>query len=554
MRQYRRIGAMLLALTITAVLCIGGVSAKTNPAGQTVDTVLFYVKNSADEEILVSHFTVAQLENDLENGTIDAANHNYSLLDRYVTTVHQEAQGFTVPEFVAYAQAKSSLKSVRSLPLTFAGRDNIRFWEIDQSGFDSKDTYTYDDLYGAARYNFPLLYQYWNYKTQDYWDPAGKLTREQVIDRILKNGEPETVLLSVRAFSQRYMVTEGKYGTDDYNMENLWKNQGLMDSQRTIRVMKPMTETELRSAVPTASDSRYWVANLLLDMDHDPALTSRGKTAVPTAQMTEDADSYYIRFACATPGATILYNHNSISPSYTPTRAYTGGAVKIPRGAFPSGTVTMTCRAVKDGDTDAGVQTLKLTASGTEMAWDNPYSDVVAGSWSFDSVRYVTENHLFDGMGKTSFSPNAPMTRAMLATALYRMAGRPDVTGFAVPFNDVPSTAAYADAVAWAYQAGVVNGAGGGKFAPDASISRQQITAMFYRYAVKVGKADMAESNDLAAFRDAGQLSAYAVDSMQWAVGAGIMNGATATTLVPYGTATRAQVAAMVTRLAQYIR
>ena len=169
-------------------------------------------------------------------------------------------------------------------------------------------------------------------------------------------------------------------------------------------------------------------------------------------------------------------------------------------------------------------------------------------------MRYVTENHLFDGMGKTSFSPNAPMTRAMLATALYRMAGRPDVTGFAVPFNDVPSTAAYADAVAWAYQAGVVNGAGGGKFAPDASISRQQITAMFYRYAVKVGKADMAESNDLAAFRDAGQLSAYAVDSMQWAVGAGIMNGATATTLVPYGTATRAQVAAMVTRLAQYIR
>ena len=84
--------------------------------------------------------------------------------------------------------------------------------------------------------------------------------------------------------------------------------------------------------------------------------------------MTEDADSYYIRFACATPGATILYNHNSISPSYTPTRAYTGGAVKIPRGAFPSGTVTMTCRAVKDGYTDAGVQTLKLTASGTEMA------------------------------------------------------------------------------------------------------------------------------------------------------------------------------------------
>jgi hypothetical protein len=97
------------------------------------------------------------MEADMKAGRIDTTVHNYSLLDRYVTTVHQEAQGFTVPEFVAYAQSKSDLSSLRDLNLTFAGQDEIRFWEIDQTAYDDMDTYTYDNLYGAARYNFPLL-------------------------------------------------------------------------------------------------------------------------------------------------------------------------------------------------------------------------------------------------------------------------------------------------------------------------------------------------------------------------------------------------------------
>lgn len=543
--------AFLLTLALSLSLLGLGAAAKTSPAGQTVGTVLFYVRNSAGEDVLVSRIPVSQMEMDMQAGLIDKTVHNYSVLDRYVTTVHQEAQGFTVPEFVAYAKGKSSLPGLRDLGLSFSGRDEIAFWEIDQSDYDSMDTYSYGALYGTARYNFPLLYQYWNYRTQDYYDPAGVMTQDQVIDHIFANGEPETMLLSVRAFSQRYMITGEKYGTGDYNMENLWSDRDLLDNARTVRMMMPMTKQELYNKTPTAANSRYWVANILLDMAQAPSIASLGKVAAPTVTMTEDDDNYYIRFQCATPGATILYNHNYISPSYTPSSEYTGGDVTIPKSWFPSGTVTMTCRAVKDGHTDEGVQTLTLIASGQRVEWKNPYSDVSDSAWYYGYVEYVSENGLFDAVSVGKFGPEAPMTRAMLVEALYRLAGRPKAAGItATPFTDVAPSAAYADAVAWAYEAGVVAGVSDTAFAPGAGITREQITTMFHRYAEKVAKADTGVADSLASFTDAGLLSDYALKPMQWAVGAGLINGVTANTLAPRGTATRAQVAAMVMRLA----
>ncbi len=553
MKRMRRLTAFLLAAALIMPLCCTDAFAKTNPGGQTVGTVLFYVKNSAGEDVLVSHVTAAEMEADLKAGKIDTANHNYSLLDRYITTVHQEAQGFTVPEFISYAQSKSEAETVRNVSLAFAGQDKVAFWEIDQKGFEEKDTYTYENLYGVKRYNFPALYEYWDYRAQDYYDPAGLLTKEQVVDRIFRSGEEEVFLLAVRAYSQRYMATDDKYGTGDYAMEDLWKNSGLMDTERAIRLMKPMTEEELRNRKASASDTRYWVSNILLDMNKDPAVTSLGKTAAPKAVMTEDADNYYITFDCETSGATVLYNHNYLNPSYAPSAEYTGGDVIIPKSFFPDGTVTMTCRAVKDGYTDAGVITLALKSSGSHTSWKNPYTDVGNGSWYYSYVKYVTENGLFDAAGKGAFAPEAPMTRAMLATALYRLAGSPD-PGEKAPFTDVSANAAYADAVTWAYNAGVVNGKTQFSFAPDASITREQITAMFWRYANNTAKADMTPDNNLKAYTDAGKLSAYAVDCMRWAVGAGLINGTSNTLLTPQGTATRAQVAAMVERIANYVK
>lgn len=498
-KKTKKLVSCLLSAALTmSVLTVPAfeASAKTNPAGQTVDTVLFYVENSSGERILASQIPVSEMEADLEAGNIDRTVHNYSLLDRYVTTVHQEAQGFTVGEFVDYARNKSTVSAIRNADLTFTGQDSVNFWEIDQTGYDDMDSYTYEELYGVTRYNFPMLYRYWDYRSQDYYDPDGNMSGDEVIDYIFENGEPEVFLLSVKAYSSRYMASD-KYGTGDYNMENVWYNSGVMDTQRTIRVMKPMTEEELRNGTSTAADTRYWVARILLEMDDAPDIASQGTVAEPRATMTEDDDYYYIRFSCSTPGATVYYNSNYESVSYAPTSAYDGTAVRLPKSDFPSGTVTMTAQAVKEGCTDAGVVTLTLQSSGTEAAWTNPYSDVSGSNWYYDSVKYVTQEGLFDAVGTGSFGPGQPMTRAMLVTALYRLSGSPAVSS-STSFQDVPADASYADAVAWAYASGVVNGTSDVTFDPQASITREQIAAMFYRYAqaegrrhLRVGTADL---------------------------------------------------------------
>jgi hypothetical protein len=541
MKTARNILPLLLALATFAA----GVpaAAKTTPAGETVGTVLFYAENGDGEQILVSQIPVADMESDMKAGKIDGTVHNYSLLDRFVTTLHQEAQGFTVPEFVAYARDKSSVAELRGLDLSFAGEDVIRFWEIDQTGFDELDTYSYDDLYGVKRYNFPLLYEYWDYAKQDYYDPAGEMARADVIDYIFENGEEEIFLLSVRAFSQRYMVTSEKFGVD-YNMESYWHGQGLLDNERTMRVMKPMTRDELYNKTPTASDTRYWTANVLLGMEKKPDIKPLGAVAEPAAVMTEAGDNYYIRFSCATPGASILYNHNFVSPGYTPTSPYGDGAVVVPKQYFKSGEVTMTARAVKDGYTDAGVVTLKLKSSGTEQnpVSANAYSDVPEGAWYEAAVSYVMDKKLFDTLGGANkFAPESPMTRAMLATALYRAQGSPEVTKFA-DFKDVTRGTPLSAAVSWCNAAEIVLGYEDGAFRPDDEITREQIAAMMYRWA-RHKKEDLSARGDLAAFPDAGETSDWARDYLAWAVGAKIINGMDDGSVSPRGTATRAQVA-----------
>ena len=556
MKLFKRSVSFIAAVLLIAVLCVPGAFAKTVPNGQTVETVLFYVANSDGEDILAARIPVAQMEADMRSGLIDDTNHNYSLLDRYVTTLHQEAQGFTAPEFVAYAQSKSTVPEIREAALTFTGEDKMSFWEIDQSGYDDLDCYSWNELYGVQRYNFPLLYEYWNYRTQDYYDPAGRMSREEVIDHIFANGEPEVFLLSVRAFSQRFMITEEKYDAGDYNMENYWLSEGMMDNLRAIRMMMGMTEEELRGRLPTASNTRYWCANIRLTMADAPKLPSLGEVAAPTASVTENGENYYVTFDCATPGATILYNHNYISPSYTPTCVYEGEPVAVPKQWFGNGTVTMTCRAVKDGWTDAGVVTLTPVSSGeySPPAWVNPYSDVKEGAWYYDYVKFADENAYFDPVGENAFGPDEPMTRAMLATALYRLAGRPGTQGItSTPFTDVAPYADYADAVAWCRFAGVVNGTSETTFAPEDTVTREQIVTMFHRYAAQVAKADMTPCGDLSAFTDADRLASWAEAQMRWAVAAGLINGTSATTLTPQGTATRAQTAALVQRLAAYV-
>ena len=153
---------------------------------------------------------------------------------------------------------------------------------------------------------------------------------------------------------------------------------------------------------------------------------------------------------------------------------------------------------------------------------------------------------LSDGTGIDRFSPNAPLTRAMIVTILYRMAGSPSVSGSS-DFTDVAAGKWFAKAVAWAAANGIVNGYGSGLFGPNDPVTREQLAAILYRYAVYGGMTAVTLEENLGSFADTAQLSAYAIQAMNWAVGQGLINGS-GSNLVPKAQATRAQVAAIIHR------
>lgn len=153
---------------------------------------------------------------------------------------------------------------------------------------------------------------------------------------------------------------------------------------------------------------------------------------------------------------------------------------------------------------------------------------------------------LFDTIKNGQFGPEQPMTRAMLATALYRLAGAPAVSDSGV-FSDVLTDAPYAAAVTWAYSAGVVTGTSATTFAPNGNITREQLAVMLYRFA-KWAKMEVSASGELSAFTDAGSVSSWAMDATKWAVGFQLLSGMGDGTLAPQGAATRAQVAQILTR------
>ena len=156
-----------------------------------------------------------------------------------------------------------------------------------------------------------------------------------------------------------------------------------------------------------------------------------------------------------------------------------------------------------------------------------------------------------EGVDDTLFAPNASLTRKMLVTILWRVEGKP-VVNYYMPFTDVDGAAWYAEAVRWAASEGIVNGVTDTSFAPDDPITREQLAAILYRYAKAKGyDVSIGEETNILSYADFAQISEYAIPAMQLACGAGIINGFTESTLVPQGTATRAQVATMLMRFCE---
>lgn len=171
------------------------------------------------------------------------------------------------------------------------------------------------------------------------------------------------------------------------------------------------------------------------------------------------------------------------------------------------------------------------------------FQDVGQNDWFASAVRYVTGKSLMNGESTTAFAPNENMSRAMLATVLYRMSG--ETAEADSSFRDVSSSAYYAAAVNWAWSEGIVNGTGADVFSPNASITREQLAAMLYRYA-----GEPSVSADLSAYTDTVDISPYASKAVEWCVAKGILSGESATRLAPQDTATRAECAAMLQRFA----
>ena len=179
------------------------------------------------------------------------------------------------------------------------------------------------------------------------------------------------------------------------------------------------------------------------------------------------------------------------------------------------------------------------------------FTDVTQNDWFYDDVQFVVENGLFNGTSTTTFSPNAAMNRAMLVTVLYRLEGEPKVTGSSV-FDDVAANQWYTDAVIWATGHAIVNGYGNGKFGPTDSITREQMAAILYRYA-QYKNYGVKASNSLTHYGDYAQISPYALQALKWANAEGLINGRASTTLAPQGTATRAEVAAILHRFVKNV-
>lgn len=203
--------------------------------------------------------------------------------------------------------------------------------------------------------------------------------------------------------------------------------------------------------------------------------------------------------------------------------------------------VTVTVTFKEEGKTEDKEETNETEETTTPETV--AFSDVSESDWFYKGVSYVVENGMMNGVGENQFAPNAPLTREMLAVVLYNMEKQPESTGVN-PFADVKADMWYTDAIVWANANGIVAGYDDSTFGLGDSITREQLAAILYRYAQMKGY-DVTEKADLTGYADSAAISGYAVEAMQWANANGIVNGMTATTLAPQGTATRAQVATM---------
>lgn len=180
-----------------------------------------------------------------------------------------------------------------------------------------------------------------------------------------------------------------------------------------------------------------------------------------------------------------------------------------------------------------------------------PFTDLTEADWFYGDVAWVYENGLMNGLSTTAFGAEAATSRGMIVTILWRLEGQPASAG-ACPFADVAAGSYYEQAIAWAAENGIITGISATEFQPDVNITREQFATILYRYAKNYKGYDVSvgEDTNILSYSDAFSISDYAFPALQWACGAGLMNGSD-DTLMPGCFATRAQAAALLHRFCQ---
>ena len=359
------------------------------------------------------------------------------------------------------------------------------------------------------------------------------------------------------------------------------------------------TVTTKSAAVAEVNGNRYTSFQDAVDAAGDNAIVEVLKNENLTATMSGESRTIHVKNGTDKSSITVTingttktiaqnqsetftYTHSSSSGTTrysVEVRGTTGGTVTAsPTRAAKGATVTLTVRADEgyqlDGltVTDSKGGTVKLTDKGSgtytftmpaskvtvqatftqNQSGTLPFTDVKTGDWFYEAVQYVYDKGMMTGVSADRFAPASTTTRGMIVTILYRLENEPAVSGD-LPFTDVERGAWYANAVAWAGANDIVNGTSATTFAPNSPITREQMATMLYRFAQYKGMDAVTLQENLTGYPDGDQVSDYAIPAMNWAVGQGLIAGMENGTLVPQGSATRAQVATILMRFCESI-
>lgn len=345
---------------------------------------------------------------------------------------------------------------------------------------------------------------------------------------VSRNGRV-TVMVTLDKASTNGLI-EASYDARDLELVSV-NGKATLNSANTSEDGKVV----LAYAYKHAAASRTTVAELVF--------TSRNKSDT-TVTLTQKEDGTQTGLNTVTAVAVRMP-----ADPYYPGGGGGGGSTTQP-GSKP-GDTTEPGDSTEPGDTTTQppVPVVPDAAAAAEIV--GQYEDLTVGSWYQEAVAYVVANNLMSGTGDGSFSPNTPMSRAMLVTVLHRAAGLPAASGSAI-FSDVASGMWYSDAVDWAASSEIVGGVGNGNFNPNGNVSRQELAVILWRYAQMLGLSVATDGTTMPDFADRDQIAAWAGEAMSWAYRTGILTG-DGNSLRPTDGASRVEAAAMLTRFMKLV-